>query len=112
VEALGAVPEGTRGVVKLVDGFRWTRYWVAWSTGEWMGSIDGASIVAADRYEDYQRERAEAADRAVNAPVAVAAAPAGGDAEPAAAGGAGGRVPEHLLERSRQARARVAQRSA
>jgi len=112
VESLGAVPEGTKGVVKLVDGFRWTRYWVAWETGEWMGSIDGSSIVAVGRYEDYKRERIEAAERATHAPVAVAAVGAAADAEPADAGGAGGRVPEHLLERSRQARARVAQRSA
>jgi hypothetical protein len=111
VESLGDVPEGTKGVVKLVDGFRWTRYWVAWATGEWMGSIDGSSIVAADRYEAYKRERIEAAQRATDAPVAVAALGAAPDAEPAAAAG-DGRVPEHLLERSRQARARVAQRSA
>ena len=89
VESLGDVPEGTRGVVKLVDGFRWTRYWVAWATGEWMGSIDGGSIVAADRYEDYKRERAEQAERATTAPVAVAAIGAGSDGEPPAAAAAG-----------------------
>jgi len=112
VESLGDIPEGTKGVVKLVDGFRWTRYWVAWATGEWLGSIDGSSIVAADRYEDYKRERAEAAERAISAPAAVAAIGPADATEGPASGGAGSRVPEHLLERSRQARARAEQRSA
>ena len=32
VEAVGAIPEGTRGRVKLVDGFQWIRYWVSQAT--------------------------------------------------------------------------------
>ncbi len=106
VKPIGRVPEGTRGVVKVVDGLRWTRYWVAWETGEWKGSIDDSQVVAADGYEEYKRQQADAAERRAAAPAATAEAEAPADGAPAAAGG--GRVPEHLLERSRQARARAA----
>jgi len=110
VQAVGAIPEGTRGRIKLVDGFGWTRYWVAWETGEWTGSVDGQAVVAVDRLEHYRAERAAAEERAL-----VAAVP--GDAPAAAADGGGGdggggRVPEHLLERARQARERKAAQAA
>jgi hypothetical protein len=113
VEPVGTIPEGTTGVVKLIDGFGWIRYWVAWSTGEWTGSVDATAVVASDRYEDYKREQAEAAERTNNAPAAAATA-VNGDVASAGGGGGGGdgRVPEHLLERSRQARARKATPSA
>jgi hypothetical protein len=106
VQSLGKIPEGTVGVVKLIDGFKWLRYWVAWETGDWTGSVDAGAVVAADRYEEYKQEQAEK----VNRPQASAAAATGpsGDAEAQGAGG----VPEHLLERSRQARARKAAQSA
>jgi hypothetical protein len=101
VKAIGRVPEGTAGVIQLVDGFKWTRYWVRWNDGEWTGSVDNGAVVAAKRYDDYKREQAEAATRA---PVAKALTT---EAAPAKAGGGSG-VPEHLLERSRLARERKA----
>lgn len=111
VQAVGAIPEGTLGTVKLVDGFeKWIRYWVAWESGEWTGSIDGSQIVAVDRLDEYKQEQAEAAERALaqaSAPAAVAT-----EAEVSGGDGGGSRVPEHLLERSRQARARKAAQSA
>lgn len=114
VEAVGRIPEGTRGTVKVVDGFeKWIRYWVMWETGDWTGSVDGSQIVAADRFEQYKVERAEAAERALTQAAAAAVAPAVEvPADVGAGGGAGGRVPEHLLERSREARARKAAQSA
>jgi hypothetical protein len=117
VQAIGAIPEGTRGIIKVIDGFAWTRYWVAWETGEWMGTVDAAAVVAADRYEEYKREMAEAAERA-KAPAkalstAEAAAGAGAGGGGSAGGGSGGSgIPEHLLERSRLARERKAAQSA
>jgi hypothetical protein len=111
VEPIGTIAEGTTGVVKLIDGFEWIRYWVAWTTGEWTGSVDSSAVVAVDRYDDYKRERAEVAERAKLAPAVAPASAASTDA--GGGGGAeGARVPEHLLERSRQARARAAAKSA
>jgi len=108
VEPVGAIPEGARGRIKLVDGFGWRRYWVAWETGEWMGSVDGDAVVAVDRVEQYRADRVAAAGRAAAAAERAAAGPdPAGDG--GAGGGGGGRVPEHLLERSRQARAKAAQ---
>jgi hypothetical protein len=107
VKTIGAIPEGTRGVIKVVDGFQWTRYWVAWETGQWMGTVDSAAVVGADRYEDYKREQAEAA-ASPPAAVAVAAPEDGGEATAGSASG----IPQHLLERSRLARERKAAQSA
>jgi hypothetical protein len=109
VAAVGDIPEGTRGRIKVVDGFEWIRYWVAWDTGEWTGSVDSASVVAESRLEQYRADRAAAAERAA----AKAAAPV--PAESGSADGNGGGtsgVPEHLLERSRQARARKSAQAA
>ena len=110
VAAVGDIPEGTRGRIKVVDGFEWIRYWVAWDTGEWTGSVDSASVVAESRLAQYQTDKAVAADRAA----AKAAAPerAEGDGAAGAADTGTSGVPEHLLERSRQARARKAAQAA
>jgi hypothetical protein len=113
VEPIGVIPEGTRGVIKVIDGLAWTRYWVAWETGEWMGTVDAASVVAANRYEDYKREQAEAVERAKQPPAAVSPAAGGAEAAGTKTAGAGaGGIPEHLLERSRLARERKAAQSA
>jgi hypothetical protein len=113
VEPIGEIPEGAEGRVKVIDGFGWVRYWVAWDSGEWMGSVDSASVVRADRLEQWRAEQdaaqATAAEQAEHA--AARAATANGDGA-AAGGGADSRVPEHLLERSRQARARKADQAA
>ncbi len=116
VEPVGDIPEGTRGRIKVVDGFGWVRYWVAWETGEWTGSVDSASVVRTDHLEQWraEREAAQAAAQATQAASASGPADGNGDGGAGAAGAApgGGRVPEHLLERSRQARARKADQAA
>jgi hypothetical protein len=111
VQPVGDIPEGTRGKVKVIDGFGWLRYWVAWDTGEWTGSVDSEAVVRADRLEQWRADReASAAAALVAASAATEQAGEGnGDGTEAGAGGGGdSRVPEHLLERSRQARARKA----
>jgi len=108
VEPVGDIPEGTRGRIKVVDGFEWIRYWVAWDTGEWTGSVDNSAVVAESRLEQYKADRAAAAERAA----VRAAAPVAAEADAAGNGGGASGVPEHLLERSRQARARKAAQAA
>jgi hypothetical protein len=103
VKAIGRTPEGAKGRIQVVDGFKWTRYWVLWDTGEWTGSVDAGSVVAASRYEAYKHDQAEAAARTAAAPAPAALAAAA----PAAEGGGSG-IPQHLLERSRLARERKA----
>ncbi|MHB8464173.1 MAG: hypothetical protein ACYDH6_10530 [Acidimicrobiales bacterium] len=101
------IPEGTHGQIKMVVGQTWVRYLVEWETGEWTGTVDSSKIVRADRLELYRdRQAAAEAERKASAPAAALAS--GGSGDTGDAGGAGGdsRIPEHLLERSRQARAR------
>jgi len=120
VEPIGDIPEGALGQVKVIDGFGWVRYWVAWDTGEWTGSVDSASVVRVDRLEQWRAEREQARAAASQAAARATSAPSGGDggdggdSDGAAAGGTpgAGRVPDHLLERSRQARARKAAQAA
>jgi hypothetical protein len=97
------IPEGTLGTVKMVVGQAWTRYLVSWDTGEWVSTIDGSKIVREDRLGLYHERMAAEKERANRPVVAVGATAPEGDQ-----GGGGGRVPEHLLERSRAARERAA----
>ncbi len=112
VEPIGRIPEGSLGKVKTVIGQTWTRYWVEWDSGQWMGALDNSQIVRKDHYAEFKHEQAEAAARA-SAPAAIAVTPELGAGEPAAAGATpASRVPAHLLERSAAARARKAAASA
>jgi len=111
-EDLRGVPEGTGGKVKVIDGFDWLRAWVEFDNGVWMGSISADKLVPEDDWEDYKVRRVEEAalaeqrkEQAALATTATAEAPAaaaGADAGPAS------KVPAHLLERSKAARARIA----
>jgi hypothetical protein len=48
--ALPGVPVGTRGRIKLRDGFAWIRYWVLFDNGVDLGSIDGSQLRKTDRH--------------------------------------------------------------
>lgn len=100
---LPRVPEGTSGVVKLVNGLTWTRYWVFFDNGTDLGSIDQTALVRTKQWADYQLQRTEKAAAAVVAPAAAANAAAKGAAEGASAA-TESRVPEHLLERAKKRR--------
>ena len=100
---LPRVPEGTSGVVKLVNGLTWTRYWVFFDNGTDLGSIDQTALVRTKQWADYQLQRTEKATAAVVAPAAAASAAANSAAEGASAA-TGSRVPEHLLERAKKRR--------
>lgn len=103
---LGAVPAGTPGRVSMVNGLStWIRYWVRTEDGELVGQVDHSDLARPDQVDDWQRWQEE--QRA-----AAEAPPAAAEAEPAAVGAGGGGggassgIPEHLLERSRAAKAR------
>ncbi|MDY7104822.1 MAG: hypothetical protein S0880_26855, partial [Actinomycetota bacterium] len=83
-EDLPRVPEGTTGVVKLVNGFTWTRYWVFFDNGVQMGSIDGSKLVRAAHWEEYKVRRVEEAERREREGEAAATAAAEAPAETAA----------------------------
>jgi hypothetical protein len=104
------VPEATSGVVKVANGLTWARYWVQFDNGAWIGSVSGSDLVREGDYDEFVTRRAEEALRPKVVEAPATAADGGGGAGDAggAAGGAASRVPAHLLERSRAARARKA----
>ena len=103
---LPGVPEGTVGKVRVANGFAWYRYWVDFDNGVRMGQVSHDNLCHEDDCGRYQFDRAEAERRALEAPedsVDVA----GGDEGAAGAVGNQFGVPDHLLQRSRDARTRV-----
>jgi hypothetical protein len=110
---LAGVPEGTKGKVRLVNGFSrpgsWMRYWVFFDNGVDLGSIGSEKLVKAAGWPEYQVERerraalgpAEAAGTDGSAAAAEHAAPA---TDAPAEDGAASRIPAHLLERTKNRR--------
>lgn len=100
--------EGERGKIKLVSGFDdWKRYWVRFTDGELVGSVDHANLVRPRMYPSWrQREEQAAAAQAAatdsNTAPAAAAIEAGGGG-----GGVADLIPAALMERSRAAKARL-----
>ncbi len=46
---LPGIPAGTPGVVRLVNGFRWVRYWVSFENGRDAGSLDRSQLTLVDK---------------------------------------------------------------
>jgi hypothetical protein len=105
------VPEGTSGLIKVANGLTWSRYWVQFDNGQWVGSVSSADLVREDDWEDYQVRRAEEALRPETEEKPAVAAPAA-DSGSGGNAASNSKVPPHLLERSRSARARKAAASA
>lgn len=120
-EDLPGVPAGTRGRVKLINGFSWLRYWVFFDNGVEVGSVDSDQLVRPQHWEEFHTRRearleaealaaeraaaGQSADAAAGDPAAAAAAAGIDPNDPVAALAA--RVPPRLLELSRQARIRL-----
>lgn len=112
---LPGVPEGTKGKVKLVNGFEWRRYWVFFDNGVELGQLDNNDLVRPAHWDDFFTRKAEAEAAAARAAEAAAAgADAAADGAVATATDANdplaairALVPAHLLERSASARTRL-----
>ena len=99
--------EGAPGRVKMSQGLTWPRYWVEFAGGRWIGSISQSLLVRERDWTEFQRLREEERNRPKVEAAPAEAADGGGTAD-AGASGPAGRVPAHLLERSRKARERLA----
>ena len=113
---LPGVPVGTRGKIKVVNGFSWQRYWVFFDNGADVGSLDRDDLVRPQHWDQHFLEKELEQERALraaeNAANGAAAAETGGDASAAAdpndpLAQLRAMVPAHLLERSAAARARL-----
>jgi len=56
---LPGVPAGTRGKVKVVNGFRWIRYWVRFANGLDIGQISEDQLVSPEAWEASARAQAK-----------------------------------------------------
>jgi len=114
---LPGVPEGTKGKIKVINGFTWRRYWVFFDNGIELGQLDADDLVRPQHWDHFFEQKALAEEKA------KAAAEAAAKGAEAAADGAGAAaaaddpndplaalramVPAHLLERSAAAKARL-----
>ncbi len=101
---LPGVPEGTLGKVRVANGFAWYRYWVDFENGVELGHVDHGNLVKAGDWVRFQVERADASLQA-SEEVDHADSDNGDDGGETAENRFG--VPEYILERSREARARL-----
>jgi len=116
-EKLRGVPEGTRGKIKLINGFDWIRYWVFFENGVQLGSIGQDQLVRPQHWRQFQADRERIIREAEEAKLLSASAStnAGSNAETAVAAAdpndplaaVRAMVPPHLIERSASARTRV-----
>lgn len=102
--SLRNVPEGTAGKVKLVNGVKWTRYWVFFDNGVDLGSIDQKYLVRTAHWEQFVARREAQANAPTTAAATSGAATGATPAADGAASGVASRIPEHLLERTRNRR--------
>ena len=101
---LPGVPEGTLGKVRVANGFAWYRYGVDFENGVELGHVDHGNLVKAGDWVRFQVERADASLQA-SEEVDHADGDDGDDGGETAENRFG--VPEYILERSREARARL-----
>ena len=103
---LPGVPEGTIGKVRVANGFTWYRYWVDFDNGVRMGQVSHDHLCHEGDWGHFQLDRAEAERRALEALEAPEISGEGDGPVEVAAGNRFG-VPEHLLQRSSDARTRL-----
>ena len=100
---LPGVPEGTIGKVRVANGFTWYRYWVDFENGVRMGQVSHEHLCHEGDWGRFQLDRAAAGRRALEAPETSGE----GDGPVEVAAGNRFGVPEHLLQRSSDARTRL-----
>ena len=103
---LPGVPEGTVGKVRVANGFAWYRYWVDFDNGVRMGQVSHDNLCHQDDWGRFQFDRAETERRALETPEDSVDSDEGDEGGASAVGNQFG-VPEHLIQRSLDARKRV-----
>ena len=103
---LPGVPEGTIGKVRVANGFTWYRYWVDFDNGVRMGQVSHEHLCHEGDWGRFQLDRAEAERQALEALETPETSGEGDGPVEVAAGNRFG-VPEHLLQRSSDARTRL-----
>lgn len=99
---LRGIPRGTTGRVTMVSGLTWIRYFVDFDNGVGVPSLDRSVLATPAEWREWKDRPAGATAPAAATAAATDGAAAGEATEPV------GGIPAHLLERSRQARERLA----
>ncbi len=100
--------EGERGKVALVNGFDdWKRYWIRFSDGDLVGSVDHGNLVRPRMYPLWRQREEKATATAQASSAETNAAPAAAEIEGGGGGGVADLIPAALMERSRAAKARL-----
>ena len=102
---LPGVPEGTVGKVRVANGVSWYRYWIDFENGVRLGQVGHEQICHESDWDAFRYDRDEGKRLEAEIPAEAAIGDSDGDGDGGASGNRFG-VPEHLLERSRAARAR------
>tara|TARA_B100000959_G_C14866085_1_gene576303 strand:+ start:424 stop:804 length:381 start_codon:yes stop_codon:yes gene_type:complete len=102
---LQGVPEGTPGKVKLANGITWNRYWVDFSNGVTIGSIDHDDLAHRKDWPQFKIDREKSLEKAALETEVIQSDETSGETSGESSNPYG--VPEHLLERSRAARVRL-----
>ncbi len=100
VSDLRGVPRGTPGRVAMISGLTWIRYFVDFDNGVSVPSLDRSVLASPAEWLEWKDKPAGAEAEVAEKP-AEAASVAGPEESV-------GGIPAHLLERSRQARERLA----
>ena len=101
--------EGERGKIKLVSGFDdWKRYWVRFTDGELVGSVDHTDLVRPRMYPSWRQREEQTAAAAQASAAGTSSAPSATAIEAGVGGGGvADLIPAALMERSRAAKARL-----
>jgi len=94
------VPRGMPGRVTMVSGLTWIRYFVDFDNGVAVPSLDRSVLASPAEWLEWKDRPAGAEAEVEERPAEVASAAAPEESV--------GGIPAHLLERSRQARERLA----
>ena len=106
---LKAIDSGTKGKIQLANGLgNWKRYWVRFENGLVMGHVSHNDLARPHQlkeWQEHQESLAEASKAASEETPAAETSEATSSDTPTT--GAASQIPEHLLERSRAAKARL-----
>jgi len=110
IRDLPGLAEGRTGKVRLSNGIGvWRRYWVRFDDGELQGQVSHDALVRPDHVDLWhEREKQRAEDALRSESETEQAAEATSDAgSNGSGGGLAAQIPEAILQRSREAKARL-----
>ncbi|MDH3684031.1 MAG: hypothetical protein OEV40_29265 [Acidimicrobiia bacterium] len=102
------IEEGTEGRVQLTNGLgNWRRYWVKFDGDLIRGQVSHEDLVRPDQLEEWLAREEAKSQAAIATEQAALDTAAESDDDSGSGNGVASRIPAHLLERSKAAKARL-----